>query len=283
MRTYIRRGAVAVLLSFTLACSVAHLSFTLACSVACSADSGGGAGEPGAAGGGASREPADGAGTPPPSGAAEPSDEAGGAPGRASRTRPLTRAELRRALLTQGSVAGYTVRRGPEDALPADATVAADRAECRPIVDAFGSRPKYPRTAYTSASLTTGDLSGTGEGTLSQLLLAAYRVWEAQRWLAELRRAVAVCRGFTAIDGTGDREPLAIKPGRNLAVGDASVSFLIRDEAGKDAPVAITVVRTGGNTATYLSAGTSGRPEPVARAVADEQHRRLMEAGKVAR
>lgn len=273
MRTHIRRGAVAVLLSFTLACSVA-----------CSADSGGGGGtgEPSAAGGGTGREPGGSGGTPPPSGTAGASDEAGGGPGRASRTRPLTRAELQRALLTQGSVAGYTVRRGPKDALPADATVAADRAECRPIVDAFGSRPKYPRTAYTSASLTKGDLSGTGEGTLSQLLLAAYRVGDAQRWLAELRRAVTVCRGFTAIDGAGDREPLAITPGRNLAVGDASVSFLMRDEAGKDAPVAITVVRTGANTATYLSAGTSGRPEPVARAVADEQHRRMVDAGKVA-
>ncbi|MBC3992792.1 hypothetical protein H8N00_28750, partial [Streptomyces sp. AC563] len=76
-----------------------------------------------------------------------------------------------------------------------------------------GSRPVPPPAAYTSASLTKGDLSGTGEGMLSQLLLAAYRVGDAQRWLAELRRAVAVCRGFTAIDGAGDREPLAITPG----------------------------------------------------------------------
>lgn len=208
---------------------------------------------------------------------------AGGGGGRESGAPPLSREKLHRALVTEGDLPGYAVRPGPRDALPADATVAADRPECRPITDALDSRPKYPRTAYASVSLVKGDLTSERGGTLSQLLLAAYRAGDAQKWLAELRRAVATCRAFTAIDGTGDREPLAISPGENLGVGDASVSFLMRDKAGKDAPVAITVVRTGGNTATFMSAGTSGKPEPVARTVAYEQHRRIMDAGKVPR
>ncbi|MFE6778552.1 hypothetical protein [Streptomyces sp. NPDC057702] len=274
MRIHIRRVAVAALL-----CS------TLALSAACSHGSGDGDGAASPSAGG---EPGTGArpsetaqGTGPGS-REERARDAGGGPGRTSNTPPLTRAELRRALLAQGSVPGYTVRPVPDDALPADATVVADRPECRPIADAFSSRPTYPRTAYTSASLVKGDLGKAG-GTLSQLLLAAYRAGDAHRWVAELRRAVEVCRDFTATDGSGDREALAITPGDNLAVGDASVSFLMRDKAGKDAPVAITVVRTGGNTATFMSAGTSGGPEPVARAVAYEQHRRMMDAGKVPR
>ncbi|MBB5938276.1 hypothetical protein [Streptomyces zagrosensis] len=208
---------------------------------------------------------------------------AGGGPGRASGTPPLSEAGLRQALLTQADVPGYAVRRGPADALPAAATVTADRPECRPIADTIGSRPKYPRTAYTSGSLTKGDLSGGGGGTLSQLLLAAYRGNNAEKWVTELRRAVEVCRSFTATGGAGGRESLAISPGRNLTVGDTSVTFLMRDKAGKSAPVVITVVRTGGNTATFISGGTSGKAEPVARAVAYEQHRRIVEVGKVSR
>ncbi|MFT2019953.1 sensor domain-containing protein [Streptomyces sp. 796.1] len=285
MRTHIRRAAVAAV--------VVPL---LAVSAACSGGADGGgpddAGERGRTGArGADRSPGGEAPQDGPQGGAQNGAEggtgadagpnAGGGGGKESRTAPLDDGALRRALLRKGDVPGYEVRRGPADALPAEATLAADRPACQPIADALGSRPKYPRTGYVSASLTKGDLTRAPGGTLTQLLLAAYRSGDAQKWLADLRGAVAGCPGFTASDNEGDHQSLTITPGGNLAVGDASVSFLMRDKAGTDAPVSITVVRTGDNTATYLSVGTSGKPTPVARAVAYEQHRRIMDAGKL--
>ncbi|MER0245186.1 sensor domain-containing protein [Streptomyces sp. HSW2009] len=276
MRTYIRRAAVAAVV-------VPLLAVTAACSGGADGGGAGGAGERGRTGAqGADRSPGgeaaqDGAKNGPQGGG----PNAGGGGGKESATAPLDDDALRRALLRKGDVPGYEVRRGPADALPAEATLAADRPACQPIADALGSRPKYPRTGYVSASLTKGDLTRAPGGTLTQLLLAAYRSGDARKWLADLRGAVAGCPGFTASDNEGDHQSLTITPGRDLAVGDASVSFLMRDKAGTDAPVSITVVRTGDNTATYLSVGTSGKPAPVARAVAYEQHRRIMDAGKL--
>lgn len=276
MRTYIRRAAVA-------AVAVPLLAVTAACSGGADGGGSGDAGERGRTGAqGADRSPGgEAAQDGPKNGPHGGGPNAGGGGGKESATAPLDDDALRRALLRKGDVPGYEVRRGPADALPAEATLAADRPACQPIADALGSRPKYPRTGYVSASLTKGDLTRAPGGTLTQLLLAAYRSGDARKWLADLRGAVAGCPGFTASDNEGDHQSLTITPGQDLAVGDASVSFLMRDKAGTDAPVSITVVRTGDNTATYLSVGTSGKPAPVARAVAYEQHRRIMDAGKL--
>ena len=49
-------------------------------------------------------------------------------------------------------------------------------------------------------------------------------------------------------------------------------------DAKEKSSVVVTVVRSGGNTASYLSVGTTAKPAPVERNVAVEQHEKLVAA-----
>lgn len=192
--------------------------------------------------------------------------------------RPLSAAELRTALLRTGDVPGYRAQADPEDPLPAENTIEPNRPACEPVTDTVDSRPSHRRTAHTGGVVTKGGL-GTG-GTVQQVLLAAYREGEAAAWLEELATAVRRCRAFTGEVGTGERAELRITPGKRPAAGDDAVRFTMADARGKDAPTVFTVVRSGANTATFLSIGVSGTPKPVAEAVVAAQVAKLAAAAR---
>lgn len=208
-------------------------------------------------------------------------DEDGGEEGdvaaREGEVPPLTEAQLKRALIRTGDVQGYKAQHNEQDPLPVKNTIDADRPECEAITDAVDSRPVHARTAYTGGVLMKGDFS-TG-GTIQQVLLSAYEEGEAATWMKELATSLEECDSFTGTVGTGEQARLDIDPGDSIGIGNDSVQFTMKDAKGKDSPTLFTIVRAGNNTATFMSIGLSGDPEPVAKSVVAKQHEKLMAAG----
>lgn len=199
---------------------------------------------------------------------------AGNGGGTSRGTRPLTEAQLVRALLTTGEVRGYTAQRNTREALPPENTMAPDRPECEAITDTVDSRPRHRRLAYASGIVTKGRFGGA----VQQVLLAAYRPGEAAEWLTELETALRRCHRFRGQAGTGERADLEIEPGGTVGIGDQSAQFTMKDARGKDSPTVFTVVRAGDSTATFMSAGFEGHPVAVDRAVVLKQHQKLRAA-----
>ncbi|WP_314174615.1 hypothetical protein [Streptomyces winkii] len=191
---------------------------------------------------------------------------------------PLDQKQLEKALLKSGDVKGYRAQRNSEDALPEQNTLESHDPECAPITDVVDSKPDHKRVAYTSGVLMKGSLS-TG-GAVQQVLLSSYEDGEAQQWLGELKKALKRCGSFTGQIGTGQETRLRIKPDAGVGVGDDSVRFTMEDAKGKDSPTVFTIVRTGGNTASFMSVSLSGKPHAVAKSLVEKQDEKLTEAAK---
>ncbi|MGW8374565.1 hypothetical protein [Streptomyces sp. ODS28] len=198
--------------------------------------------------------------------------------------RPLAKGQLAAALLKDGDVRGYRAQRNQQDALPERNTISADKPECAPVTDTVDSRPERARSAYVSGTVLKGDL-GTGS-TVQQVLLASYKQGEAKKWLADLKRAVESCGRFTGTTGkaasgkSGEKARLSVEPNTSPRVGDEAVRFTMKDVKGKDSPTVFTVVRAGESTATFMSVGVSGKPEPLPDKVLEKQYRKLADAAR---
>ncbi|PGH49989.1 sensor domain-containing protein, partial [Streptomyces sp. Ru87] len=188
---------------------------------------------------------------------------------------PLSTAELESALLTKGDVPGWTTGSADADAIVPKERFGTDREACAPVADVLSSEPKYARTAYTSGSLVKG--GAAGGGTVHSVLLAAHERGEAAKWLTELRGAVRSCDAFTGTGGAGGPRYEVAPEDPGAPAGDDSVAFRLTG-AGDASDLVVTVVRTGANTASYLSFGVADTPEPIERKVAVRQHEKLVEA-----
>lgn len=204
---------------------------------------------------------------------------------------PLSGKQLKAALLKTGDVKGYRVQGEGKDALPLQNSISSDDPNCTPLTDVVDSRPKHARTAYVGANLVLGDGDLDSGAAIQQVLLASYAKGEAKQWLGELAKSLRSCASFEGKVGKGPRSELRVEPQKAADVGDDAVQFALKAPKGakgagakdatvKDAAVVFTVVRTGGNTATYLSIGLSGAPDPVAKAVQEKQHEKLVAAAK---
>jgi hypothetical protein len=185
---------------------------------------------------------------------------------------------LASALLKSGDVKGYRVQRSKKDALPAQNTVQSYERKCSAVTDVMDSDPERARTAYINGVLQKGSSPSAG-GAVQQVLLASYAKGGAEEWLSDLKRALGGCKSFTAKDGAGDKVRLTVSRGPVGVVGDDSVEFTLRVKQQSDSPLVFTVVRTGGRTATFMSISLSGKPQPVEKALAVKQHRKLAALG----
>ncbi|MFD3455353.1 hypothetical protein ACFWVC_24660 [Streptomyces sp. NPDC058691] len=150
-----------------------------------------------------------------------------------------------------------------------DQALTAGRAACRPLSDPVSARPAYRRTAYASTTFTSKEAAG-GSGELDLLLLSAHAPGDAERIMGGLASALRNCRTFEATDGGGRATAFAVRPAEAPAAGDEAVAYVLTDTtAPADGAATVTVVRTGGSTATYvtvkLSGGTGGPSAAVVR------------------
>ncbi|MDX2709958.1 hypothetical protein PV350_45310 [Streptomyces sp. PA03-6a] len=184
---------------------------------------------------------------------------------------------MKAALITSADVPGYVVTGGAGVPVPEEA-LTADRPGCRPLSDPVSSRPVRPRTAQVTAAVTRRGALG-GDGGLDLLLLAAHRPGEAGEVVAGITAALRQCRSFGTTDGEGRARHFAVRPVRAPAVGDEAVAYVMTDTADATRGTAtVTVVRTGGSTATYVTVKPSGDPGGPPPAVARAQHGKLAAA-----
>jgi hypothetical protein len=212
----------------------------------------------------------DGGGKPGSDGGGDGGSGGGGGDG----AQPLSEKQLTAALLKTGDVKGYRVKRNKEDALPPENTMTSQDPKCSAITDAMDSKPEHARTAYTNGVLQKGAAPGAG-GAIQQVLLAAYGDGEAEEWFADLKKALGDCKSMTAKDGTDDETRVKVEAGEAPEVGDDAVQFTLRVTEDGGSPLVFTIVRTGGNTASFMSISLSGKPKPVAQPLMEKQHEKL--------
>ncbi|WUD74929.1 hypothetical protein OG937_26145 [Streptomyces sp. NBC_00510] len=181
-------------------------------------------------------------------------------------------------MITSADVPGYVVTGGAGGVPGPEESLTADRPGCRPLSDPVSSRPARPRTAQVTAAVTTRGALG-GDGGLDLLLLAAHRPGEAGEVVGGITAALRQCRSFGTTDGEGRTRHFAVRPVRAPAVGDEAVAYVMTDTADATRGTAtVTVVRTGGSTATYVTVKPSGDPGGPPLAVARAQHGKLAAA-----
>ncbi|MFJ5217894.1 hypothetical protein ACIP98_24630 [Streptomyces sp. NPDC088354] len=177
---------------------------------------------------------------------------------------------MRAALVINADVPGYVVTgTAGTGAMSPHQVLTAGRAECRPLSDPVSARPAHRRTAYASTTFTSKEAAG-GSGELDMLLLSAHAPGDARKIMGGLASALRKCRTFEATDGGGRATAFAVRPAEAPTAGDDAVAYVLTDTAApSDGAATVTVVRTGGSTATYvtvqLSGGTGGPPAAVVR------------------
>ncbi|MDJ0341337.1 hypothetical protein QMK19_14870 [Streptomyces sp. H10-C2] len=182
---------------------------------------------------------------------------------------PLTEAQLRAVLVKDADLPGYKVEASTSASMSADDKLTTDKPQCQPLADPVGTKPKYVRKAYAGASVAKKDALGSG-AEVHRMLLASHAPGDAGKMMAELKRALDTCTAFIATAGTGKKIPFTITKAATVTAGDEAVSYVMADTSDKVAGAAlVTVVRSGDDSITFLSAkltgGQAAAPVDVAR------------------
>jgi hypothetical protein len=212
---------------------------------------------------------------------------------------PLTVQQLTRALVTDADLPGWVVQQSsqddgvqttaPEAFDPDDlgaqgdgggqSVMRADRPQCQPLADIASTKPAIHRMASVGAAFAQQTKGGAAPGTVNQMLVASHAPGDAQKVMDGVLSALRTCTSFTGADGTGQRTPFTISKGPAVAVGDASVAYLMTDTSDRKTGAAlVTVVRTGDTITSYLSTRPKGGAGPVPLAVARKQAAKLKAA-----
>ncbi|WP_369245061.1 hypothetical protein [Streptomyces sp. R41] len=212
--------------------------------------------------------PACGSGQGPREGAAAEETRTAGA-----QAKPLSKADLERATITDTDLGGYEVNRIL--AAPSASHRTADPAECTPVVQALGGSSGFTATARTGRMI-----SSKQHGPGASMILSSHSAGDAARVIDAFRTAAKRCETFKDIRADfryGDAE-LQPDPG----YGDESVSLRLtqlaadsEDEEPIRVPFAVVAVRQGTTVAMFyefnLPAGPRGKdpavvPEAIIRA-----------------
>ncbi|WP_203181697.1 hypothetical protein [Streptomyces pratensis] len=178
----------------------------------------------------------------------------------------LTSAELEKASLEQGDVAGHKVSKtGPEDiAQVGDVTV--DKKECEPIGFAFygvkrgtpvgNAGRKVVEEPKKNESADPADaLAGMLDMTSSLVTLASYEGDGAVKSLSELRDSAAKCAtgGFT-LSMKGSKQKVTKLTEEKVTGGEEALAWRVQMGEGDEAtPFKLVSLRQGGTVATFFS------------------------------
>ncbi|MEU4359132.1 hypothetical protein [Streptomyces virginiae] len=183
---------------------------------------------------------------------------------------PLTSAELADAVLS-GKHSGYEASPQSEPLLEDVDVITASEPACQPVADLRSVTPKRAATGTAWAALQVGDTSAG-----ASVVLTSYPEGEAKASMNELKAAVATCKGFTLSSRRGWSERNTLEALPPVGIGDESISFSVVSPQGPSKGQTMTIVRTGGSRAVYLT-GTEGDPIPAA--LMKRQHEQLQKAG----
>ncbi|MDN0195384.1 hypothetical protein [Streptomyces sp. S.PNR 29] len=234
------------------------------------------------------------------------SDEAKGSDGSSSPTQAakvLGAAELKKLIIAQGDVDGYTVKAVPST-YPASKSAIKGDEQCKPLVYVFSGLAPGDAVAETNtmaseekkptdaASKSLGDLSEDEiEDALNESMSAAVTVVSlssyegdgAEKTMKTVSDAIEGCSGgFTAGSGDDEQKFTKVTAEKAQGTGDESVAFAASGEmegTGGQSAVHAQVVRHGNTVATYytmnLGAMMTGKDYTVPAPVIDAQAAKL--------
>ncbi|MEU0135089.1 hypothetical protein ABZ172_13850 [Streptomyces sp. NPDC006296] len=183
-----------------------------------------------------------------------------------SAVKALSSAELEKASLEQGDVAGHRITKtGPEDIAKAD-EVTVDKKECEPVGFAFygvergspvgNAGRKAVQEPKKDESADPEDLlAGMLDVTSSLVTLASYDGDGAAKSLAELRESAAACAtgGFT-LSVKGSKQKVTKLTEEKATGGDEALAWRVQiGEGNKATPFKLVSLRQGGTVATFFS------------------------------
>ncbi|MFE2538401.1 hypothetical protein [Streptomyces sp. NPDC059371] len=160
--------------------------------------------------------------------------------------KPLTEAQLTKAVLTEKDLKGYRVRDTPDDEIP-DVSVPANPATCQALADMFLLGTEPDATARVSRSVT--NLKAT-DATVLRVGLLAQKEADAKKVVADLRAQSGKCNSYEHTD----YHYTEVKPVKAPALGDEAVSYsMTSDIEGTKIPVTYAVVRSGSTLAVFYA------------------------------
>ena len=176
-----------------------------------------------------------------PSVAGDAKDEQDGA-GKAA----LTEAQLKEAALTKGDVKGYKISDMSTEEMRAEA-VPAEPAACQPLANMFFFTSDPQAKASAGRRVTSVDeLSAS----VIALALAAHEQSDAEKVMADLRKATESCDGYEHVGNKYTEIETLTAPEQ----GDEAVSYKLKsDIEGAKIPMSFTVVRIGSTLIEFSS------------------------------
>jgi hypothetical protein len=202
-------------------------------------------------------------------------DSAAAGPG----AKALSQGELDKLVLANGDLKNHKVAMPSKADVALAKTATADKAECKPLVDAMALRPvgspaaTSPRRISVVPEKPAKDASDeekieAGLAALSNMsimsdTLGSYDGKGAQEALAGLRDAGKACAGgFTMIAGPDKTKVTKVAPATYTG-GDEAVAFtLTQDGEGGDSPISqLVVVRKGNTLVSLFALNLSGKTE----------------------
>ncbi|MEJ8640290.1 hypothetical protein WKI68_00390 [Streptomyces sp. MS1.HAVA.3] len=151
-----------------------------------------------------------------------------------------------------------------------DVVTAADPS-CQPLADLRSAKPKRTPTGTAWAALQAG--GGPAGGSV---VLTSYAKGEAKAQMGELKAALTTCKDFSASSRRGWSERATLVALPSVEVGDESVSFSTTGHEAPDKHQIMTIVRTGGCLAVYLTPSDGNQPPA---SLMERQHEKLEAAG----
>lgn len=158
----------------------------------------------------------------------------------------LTEAQLKEAALAKGDVKGYAIADMPAEDMPAE-TVPAEPAACQPLANMFFFTSDPQAKARAGRTVTPEDeLSGS----VISLALAAHEQSDAEKVMADLRKATENCTKYEHVGNKYSGIEALTAPEQ----GDEAVSYKMKgDIEGTEIPMSFTVVRSGSTLIGFYS------------------------------
>ncbi|MFF0744502.1 hypothetical protein ACFYVL_29285 [Streptomyces sp. NPDC004111] len=231
--------------------------------------------------------PAKGGDKAAPSAPAQPAEQA---------AKALTAAELEKVALAQGDVPTHLVTPGTKADEAAAGSVKADRAECKPLLDALAAVPQgtpgahvlrkaveKPAKMKVDPKASAEEKAKAGLNALSQPVtaerLASYEGKGAQEAFAGLAKAGKACAGGFGGQQGGDKLRIASVTPDAVSGGDEAQGWTFQMKAQgpdeSDVVMKLAAVRKGGTLATFYTISLGGTVKTQPTAVIEAQLRKL--------
>lgn len=158
----------------------------------------------------------------------------------------LTEAQLKEVALAKGDVKGYKITALSAEEMPAE-TVPAEPAACQPLANMFFFTSDPQAKARVGRSVTSEDALSAS---VISLALAAHEQSDAEKVMADLRKATENCTGYEHVGSKYTDIKALTAPEQ----GDEAVAYKLKGNIeGAKIPMSFTVVRSGSTLIGFYS------------------------------